>query len=119
LALFGLKNSRGGAFTFGFLSLALPCGQTVIVFSACAVFGSPSVGLINGCLFALFTTPALILAMHTISFLPKSFPYNKVMGLLSVFVGLLAMLRGFAELSLISHCILNPNSPSSYQIVFF
>ena len=37
LSLLMLRDRRWPTFLFGFFTLALPCGQTIIVFSACAL----------------------------------------------------------------------------------
>ena len=57
-----LQDKKGATFLFGFLTVALPCGQTLVVFSACALSGDPLVGLFNGGALALLTTPSLFLA---------------------------------------------------------
>ena len=115
-----LKETRLSTFLFGCLTVALPCGQTIIVFSACALVGDPLVGFFNGFALALLTTPSLILAMQSIKLFKKFRGYDHiVLGISSMFVGLLACCRGLAEGGWISHWILNPNASNFYHIVIF
>lgn len=61
-------------FSFGFCTVLLPCGQTLIVFSACALADNPLIGFANGFLFALLTSPSLIAAMYASSFFRSGKP---------------------------------------------
>lgn len=120
LSLLMLQDNPLTTFLFGFCTILLPCGQTLIVFSACALTGDWRVGLFNGFAFALLTSPSLAIAMHA----NKLFKYAKnsyhaVIGGCSVVIGLLAFCRGFAEIGWISHWILNPEAASAYHIVIF
>jgi sulfite exporter TauE/SafE len=82
-------------FAFGFLTIALPCGQTLLVYSACALSGSIEVGTINGLAFALLTTPALVLAMQARRFVQSANRfYRPVVGGLALLVGTGAIVRG-------------------------
>lgn len=120
LSLLMLKDKAWPAFLFGFFTLALPCGQTLIVFSACALSGDPWVGLINGFAFALLTSPSLFLAMKAHALLRQARHYYRaVVGISALVVGTLAILRGVAESGMIPHWILNPDAPTSYHIVIF
>lgn len=120
LSMLILKETPWSTFLFGFFTVALPCGQTLIVFSACALVGDALTGLMNGFAFALLTTPSLILAMHTLTLFKKlKQHYQMVLGLSSVLIGILACCRGLAEMDLIPHWILNPESPTHYHIVIF
>jgi sulfite exporter TauE/SafE len=115
-----LKDKGWSAFLFGFLTVALPCGQSLVVFSACALVGNAWIGLGNGFAFALLTTPSLILAMHTLTVFKKLKQYDRaVLGVSSLFVGLLACCRGLAELGWISHWVLNPDASTPYHLVVF
>jgi sulfite exporter TauE/SafE len=115
-----LKDSGWSTFLFGFFTVALPCGQTLVVFSACALAGDAWIGLGNGFAFALFTTPSLILAMHTLTLFKKFKQYDrKIMGGCSIFVGFLACCRGLAEMGWISHWVLNPEASHPYHLVIF
>lgn len=115
-----LKDVGWSTFLFGFATILLPCGQTLVVFSACALTGSPLIGLGNGLAFALLTSPSLFLAMHAHQLFKKCKQYyNVVLGFSSMGVGLLACCRGLAEMGWISHWVLNPASPLSYHIVIF
>jgi sulfite exporter TauE/SafE len=103
-----LKDQPLPTFLFGFFTLFLPCGQTLIVFSACALAGSLSIGALNGFLFALITSPSLFLAMSLSSFF-RSFAKvsDYVMGLTAIIVGIFAFLRGLADLDAIPHLVLH------------
>jgi uncharacterized protein len=115
-----LKDRRWSTFLFGFLTVALPCGQTLIVFSACALVGDALIGLINGFAFALLTTPALICAMHTLQLFKQLKQYDQmILGGSSILVGLLALCRGLAEMGWMSHWILNPDASPVYHLVIF
>lgn len=120
LSLLMLRDQAWPAFLFGFFTLALPCGQTLIVFSACALSGDPMIGLLNGLAFALLTSPSLFLAMKAHTFLKRARHYYRtVVGVSALVVGTLAILRGFAASGIIPHLILNPDSPAHYHIVIF
>lgn len=120
LSLLMLQDKAWPAFLFGFFTILLPCGQTLVVFSACALSGSLWVGFINGFVFALLTSPALFLAMNAQAFLYKGKRYyNTLMGISSLFIGGLALCRGLAEMDLIQHWVLNPGASPQYHIVLF
>lgn len=120
LSLLMLRDRAWPAFLFGFFTLALPCGQTLIVFSACALSGDLFVGLLNGFAFALLTSPSLFLAMKAHAFLRQARHYYRaVVGVSALVVGVLALLRGLAETGVISHWILNPGSSPYYHVVIF
>lgn len=115
-----LKDSAAAVFLFGFFTVALPCGQTLLVFSACALSGSGWVGLFNGFAFALLTTPSLVLSMHALTFLKRYKHYDRaVLGICSIAVGILACCRGLAEIGWIPHLVLNPDASSSYHLVIY
>lgn len=120
LSLLMLRDQAWPAFLFGFFTIALPCGQTIIVFSACALAGDPWIGLINGLAFALLTSPSLLLAMHAHKLLGSLKPYyNYIMGFCAIFIGILAICRGLAEIDLFPHLILNTQSSKEYHIIIF
>lgn len=120
LSLLMLRDRALPAFLFGFFTIALPCGQTLIVFSACALAGDLFVGLINGFVFALLTTPSLFMAMHAhLLFRPLKPYYNVIMGASALLIGGLAMCRGFAEIGIIPHLVLNPDSALHYHIILY
>jgi len=111
-----LRDMRFPTFLFGFATVFLPCGQTLIVFSACALSGDPRVGLLNGCLFALLTSPSLFFAMQAHQLLGHGKAYaNQIIGALALLVGILACLRGLADLEVIPHLVLN----SRYHVVLY
>lgn len=96
-------------FLFGFCTILLPCGQTLLVYSACALSGSAWVGLINGFAFGLITTPSLLIAMRARKWISKmSKWYRPIVGFSALFIGLVAVLRGLAEWGLISHLGIHP-----------
>lgn len=120
LSLLMLRDSAWPAFLFGFFTVALPCGQTLIVFSACALSGEMSVGFINGLAFALLTSPSLVLAMQAHTFLHRAKRYyNTVIGVSALVVGSIAILRALAEMGVISHWVLNPNASQYFHLVVF
>lgn len=120
LSLLLLQDKAWPTFLFGFFTLALPCGQTLIVFSACALSGDALVGFFNGLAFALLTSPSLFLAMQAHAFLRKARRYYQtVIGLSALLVGALSLLRGFAEMELISHWVINPESLAHYHLVIW
>lgn len=115
-----LKEAPWATFLFGFSTVLLPCGQTLVVFSACALTEDPLVGLCNGFAFALLTTPSLLLAMHSTNLLKNwRQHYHLVLGVSSFVIGTIALCRGFAEIGWIPHLILNPESPAHAHIVIF
>lgn len=115
-----LKDTGWTTFSFGFFTIALPCGQTLVVLSACALAGDVWIGLFNGFALAFLTTPSLILAMHAHTLFKKfKNHYQVVLGLSSLLVGALAFCRGLAEMGWISHWVLNPHSPPYYHLVIF
>jgi sulfite exporter TauE/SafE len=120
LSLLMLQDKAWPAFLFGFFTLALPCGQTLIVFSACALSGDMGVGALNGFAFALLTTPSLWLAMKAHTFLKSAKQYyNVIIGLSALLVGVLAVLRGLAEAGLISHLVINPQFATHFHLVIY
>lgn len=120
LSLLMLRDQAWPTFLFGFFTIMLPCGQTLIVFSACALSGDAFVGLVNGFAFALLTSPSLLLAMHMHALFKGLKPYyNKIMGVCALTIGVLALCRGLAETDLIDHVILNPRSPPQYHVVLY
>ncbi len=52
ISLLILKDRGWSTFLFGCFTIALPCGQTLVVFSACALAGNAWIGLGNGFAFA-------------------------------------------------------------------
>lgn len=116
LSLLMLRDQPWPTFLFGFFTILLPCGQTVVVFSACALAGDPWIGMFNGAAFALITSPALLLAMQAQHLLRHARQYyNVLMGACALLIGLLAIARGLAEIDLIPHLVLS----STYHIVLY
>ncbi|SCC90025.1 hypothetical protein SCG7086_AK_00210 [Chlamydiales bacterium SCGC AG-110-P3] len=120
LALLMGRDQPLSTFLFGFFTVALPCGQTLIVFSACALAGDAGVGLFNGFAFAAITSPSLWMAMRAQGLIGRlKGHYNTIMGTLAIAVGLLACARGLAEMSVIPHMVLNQNASAQYHIVLY
>ena len=93
------QKSPWPLFLFGFCTIALPCGQTVVVFSAIACMQGAWQGLCHGFLFALLTSPSLFLAMHGF----RKIHHRKWMGIAMLMVGILFILRALADIGLIEH----------------
>lgn len=120
LSLLMLRDRVWPTFLFGFFTPFLPCGQTLIVFSACALAQDPLAGWFNGLAFALLTSPSLFFAMRAYAFFQKGKKYGRlVLGGCSIVVALLSFCRGLAEIGIVSHLILNPNAPIEYHIVIY
>lgn len=120
LTLLLLREHPLSTFLFGFFTITLPCGQTLVVFSACALSGDVWTGLGNGLAFALLTSPSLALAMHAHTLFRRLKPYyNSIMGVCALVVGTLAICRGLAELEIIPHLTMGPNSNPLSHLVFF
>lgn len=120
LSLLILKDTPWPTFLFGFFTVALPCGQTIIIFSASALSGSIVIGTLNAFIFALLTTPSLWLAMRMTHLLRKIRNYyNQILALSAIMIGTLACCRGLAEWNIIPHLILNPKAPSQYHVIIF
>jgi sulfite exporter TauE/SafE len=115
-----LHDRAFSVFLFGFLTVLLPCGQTLVVWSACALWGDPWIGLWNGSAFACLTTPSLFLVMRTYALLKWMQPYyHRIVSLIAICVGALAICRGLAELNIIEHFILNQKAASEYHFVIY
>lgn len=104
LSMLMLKDRPISTFLFGFFTLALPCGQTIIVYSACALSGDLWVGMINGLAFALLTSPSLFLAMSAHKLFSKIKSYHRIfLGSGAILIGGLAICRALAEWEVIPH----------------
>lgn len=111
-----LQDRRFPTFLFGFFTIALPCGQTIIVYSACALLESGFLGSLHGALFALLTSPSLFLAMQFHRIMPNMRRFaEKSISLIALLIACLAFARGFAELDLIPHLTINQN----YHLTIF
>lgn len=120
LSLLILQDRIWPTFLFGFLTVALPCGQSLIVFSVCALSGSLWVGMVNGFVFAFLTSPSLFVAMRAHSFLSHlKKHYRTMLGVFALIVGTLTLCRGLAEMQLIPHLVLNPKAASRYHIIIY
>lgn len=119
-AQFLLKESPLSTAFFGFLTVLLPCGQSLLVFSACALTGNLFVGALNGLAFALLTTPSLLLALHLLPTL-KKFPRwdSLILGMTAITVGILTCCRGLAAIGWISHLVLNPTADAKYHLLLY
>lgn len=108
LSLLILKDHPIAVFLFGFFTVALPCGQTFLVFSTCALSADLWTGFINGLAFAILTSPSLFFALRLHKFLGKfKHRYPLLLGIFSLAVGLLALCRGLAEMHFIPHWIIS------------
>ena len=120
LGVLMLRDQIWPTFLFGFFTPFLPCGQTVIVFSACALSQDPLIGWFNGLGFALLTSPSLFFAMRASAFFQKGKNYSHlVLGGCAIVAAFFSFCRGLAEIGLIPHLILNPNAPMEYHIVIY
>lgn len=120
LSLYMLQDRAWPIFLFGLATILLPCGQTLIVFSACALSGSPIIGMINGAAFSILTTPSLAIAMHAHGFLHKfKHYYNSIIGGCAIVIGTFALLRGFAEVGYISHLTIDINDAAGYHLIIY
>jgi sulfite exporter TauE/SafE len=99
LSLLLLREQPLPVFLFGFFTVLLPCGQTMVVFSACAMAASPTVGLFNGFAFAALTSPSLWFAMRAHGLLGHLKSYYRVtIGILAIGVGAFSVWRGLAAM---------------------
>lgn len=111
-----LKDSPLATFLFGALTVLLPCGQTLIVFAALALTESFTLGALNGFLFALLTSPSLLLALEIKKWVPRSERFAKWTAFLtSLSIGFISLLRGLADLGIVPHLTLTER----YHIVLF
>ena len=103
-----LKDKAWPIFLFGFLTVALPCGQSLMVFSSCALWGDPLIGLLNGGVFAILTSPSLWLAMKAKYIFKKNKRLaQNLIAMFAIFVAGISFCRGLAELEVIPHLVLN------------
>lgn len=99
MTLLLLQGRPTATFLFGMATVLLPCGQSFLVFSACALSGSGGVGLLNGAAFALLTSPSLLVAMHAHTFLKAARSwYRPLLGITVMAAGLWMGYRGLADL---------------------
>lgn len=111
-----LQDRRFPTFLFGFFTIALPCGQTIVVYSTCALWGDSLIGSLHGFLFALLTSPSLFLAMQFHRFVPRMRRMAEYStSILALIVALLAIARGVAELEWIPHAIFH----DSYHFILY
>lgn len=115
-----LRDLAFPTFLFGLFTVLLPCGQTLLVFSACALSGSIVVGLINGFFFALLTSPSLFFAMSAYSFLYRYKKYYQpLIGISAIFIALITICRAMAEMELMDHFVLNLGNHEMLHIVLY
>lgn len=120
LSLLMLQDNPLSTFLFGFATIFLPCGQTMLVYSACAIYCNPWTGLLNGFLFAFITSPSLYFSLHAMNYFgfAKKY-YQKVMGAISLMIGILAICRGLAEIDFIPHLVINLGSSEKFHFVLY
>lgn len=105
-----LKDAFFPIFCFGFLTILLPCGQSLIIFSFSALTEDPLIGGLNGLLFSIATTPSLFASMRATYFFNKAKKHYKIyMGFSLLLVSMLSLLRGLADLGLVNHLVLLQN----------
>jgi uncharacterized protein len=115
-----LRDQIWPTFLFGFFTPFLPCGQTLIVFSACALAQDPLAGWFNGFAFALFTSPSLFFAMRAFRFFQRGKNCSHlILGGCAIVVALFSFCRGLAEIGWIPHLVLNPNASLEYHIIIY
>jgi sulfite exporter TauE/SafE len=104
ISLLMTQKGRLPVFLFGLLTVVLPCGQTLVVFSACALAQDPWIGFFNGLAFALLTSPSLWLAMRFKGLFSKAKgSYKALFGGLTFGVASLGFARGAAEIGWLEH----------------
>jgi len=105
-----LKDAFFPIFCFGFLTILLPCGQSLIIFSFSALTEDPLIGGLNGLFFAILTTPSLFASMQASHFFNKAKKHYKIyMGFSLLLVSMLSLLRGLADLGFVNHLVLLEN----------
>jgi sulfite exporter TauE/SafE len=120
MATLMLQDRAWPTFLFGFLTVALPCGQTLFVFSACALSSDVIVGLGNGFAFAVLTSPSLYLAMSAHRLLASwRQHYERLWGACICLVGILMGCRACADLEWIEHRTFQIGSDATYHLVFW
>ncbi len=120
LSLLMLRDKPLTTFLFGFFTLMLPCGQTLVVFSACALSASAMTGLLNGFAFALITSPSLFFAMRAHHLLKGAKEhYNLLMGVAAILIGILSLCRGLAEIELMPHLTFAIPFVSAHPLVIY
>lgn len=120
ISLLMLRDTPLATFLFGFATIALPCGQSLIVFAACALAGDPWTGVLNGFCFALLTSPSLFFAMRAHQFLGSAKKYYPVLlGAAALLAGGIALCRGMAEIGIIEHLSWNlPFATNSHLVLY-
>lgn len=114
------KDTFFSLFLFGGSTILLPCGQSLMVFSASALSASAWMGGINAAVFALLTSPSLWIAMRALSLFKKlASHYRLLMGIFALLVGGLSLCRGLAEFGVIDHLKLNSNSAEEFHLILY
>lgn len=110
------QNNPWAAFLFGLITVTLPCGQSLIVFSACALTASGFEGAFHALIFTLLTSPALFFALHVPLFFRRLRGFHHlVMGTFACIAGALSFLRGLAQMGYIDHWVIH----EAYHIVLY
>lgn len=111
-----MRDSPSSVFLFGFSTVFLPCGQSLIVFATLALSESFLLGLTNGLIFSLLTTPSLLFAMNLKKWASSHRTWPKWIAFLTGFlIGVVACNRGLSDLGLIPHFSLSEN----YHIILW
>ena len=101
LSTLALQNSVWPMFLFGFATALIPCGQSLVVFSACSLAPSIAIAGLNGLAFAIFTSPSLFLAMNIHKLLNvRLLRMLDITRYLTILIGVLFIWRGLQQLSI-------------------
>jgi sulfite exporter TauE/SafE len=120
LTLLILKDRWWPTFLFGFATIALPCGQSLLIYSLAALSGNAIEGLSTTLLFALLTTPSLLFAFEMRRLLNKFYAHvNGLITSVTLFIGSLSCLRCFADLQYIPHFVLFDGGKEAMHIALW
>lgn len=98
------RQNAGRLFLIGMLTPLLPCGQSLMLFAFCAILGQWHQGMVQGLLFSAVTTPSLLAAIKGVHYLVRYQNYaHRLMQGVAGCIAVLTVLRGLAELEVISH----------------
>ena len=110
------RKESSSALLVGLLTVLLPCGQSLMVFSISALSLDPVWGSLNAFAFTLITTPSLLFAMKASSFLMRYKQHSRlIMRGLMAFVGSVSILRGLSQMEIIPHLTLS----DTFHIVMY
>ncbi len=115
-----LKERPMATLLFGASTILLPCGQSVMLYSLCALTQNVVEGTALALLFALLTTPSLLFALE-MRHLFERFKYlsKRLFVSATVIVGALTSMRGLADLGAVPHLVLFKESSNSLHLVMW